>query len=225
MAFRQVMAELESLADEQTAEMLRRRGAGDNLYGVPLAEVHRIAGTIGQDHDLALRLWATRIVDAQLLAVLVVDPGKLSAEQLDEWVSEARFEELADLMVRHVVARSPFARGLMTRWIAHREPLVQRCGFAALGHLAQDDASVDEELLEEKLRAIETHVGNVTHRAKDAMGSALLTIAQRNERLNELVLRVAKRLGPIELDAGDRGHTPEDLLELLKGSGPSPKQD
>jgi 3-methyladenine DNA glycosylase AlkD len=46
-----------------------RRGA---QFGVPLGDIRKVAAGIKSDHELAMSLWETRIIDAQLLATLLL---------------------------------------------------------------------------------------------------------------------------------------------------------
>ena len=61
-----------------------RSGAGENQFGVKLGDIRGLARTIRTDYALALSLWDTGNVDAQLIATLLVEPDRLSAEAVPE---------------------------------------------------------------------------------------------------------------------------------------------
>src|SRR5690554_397401 len=81
-----VLAQLEALSDESVRARYRRQGAGSNMFGVPLGEIRKVAKGIKSNHGLAVDLWKTGNIDAQLLAILLLKPKKLSRDELDAMV-------------------------------------------------------------------------------------------------------------------------------------------
>lgn len=166
-------------------------------------------------HALALELWASPEAGARDLAVRLADPEELGREGLDAWLREIEGETLADAFAEHLALHSSAAQQLMIRWAADEQQLVQRCGFLMVARLAKDDPDLDDRLLEQKLLSIESHLEVSTHKAKEAMSKALLTIGQRNDRLNDLAMEVAKKLGPIEIEV-ESGRLVADPVKILQ---------
>ena len=54
---KQTLAELKALGDEKIRAQNKKRGAGDNQYGVKLGDLRKLAAKIKTNHDLALELW------------------------------------------------------------------------------------------------------------------------------------------------------------------------
>ena len=75
MRVKEVLAQLESRADEARRAHNVKSGAPANQFGVKLGDIRAIAKKIKTDHALALELWDTGNVEAQLLATL----GRLCA--------------------------------------------------------------------------------------------------------------------------------------------------
>src|SRR5215831_18302022 len=84
MTVNEVLAQLESLGDDARRAHNTKAGAPDNQFGVKLGDNRAMAKKIKTDHELALNLWDTRNVDAQLLAALIIQPKSLSADELDK---------------------------------------------------------------------------------------------------------------------------------------------
>ena len=84
MTVKEILARFESLGDDARRKHNVKAGAPDNQFGVKLGDIRAVAKTIKTDHQLALELWETGNVEAQLLATLIIKPGSLSAEQLDQ---------------------------------------------------------------------------------------------------------------------------------------------
>ena len=84
MTVNEILARLKSLGDDARRKHNTKAGAPDNQFGVKLGDIRAMAKTIKTDHELALDLWGTGNVEAQLLATLIIKPRSLSADELDE---------------------------------------------------------------------------------------------------------------------------------------------
>lgn len=215
MDLSQVMAELESQGTEPVLAVLREQGARGEAFGVPGPRLRELAQRCGKDHELARELWDTGNVDARLLAVRVADPAALSADDLDAWAHDVSYYPLIDHLI-HLVVQTPHASELVDRWIGSGREFVERCGFLTMAQLAKNDREVEDRELETKLETIEDHIRTSTTRAKEELGAALLTIGQRNDRLQKLALEVAQKIGRIEIEHPELGKIESDAVELLQ---------
>src|SRR6516165_8758292 len=82
MTVNDILARLQSLGDDARRAHNTKAGATDNQCGVKLGDIRAMANKIKTDHELALNLWGTGNVEAQLLATLIIKPKSLPAEQL-----------------------------------------------------------------------------------------------------------------------------------------------
>src|SRR5262245_55029244 len=62
-----ILAQLKKLGDEKVRDYNVRSGAGNNQFGVKLGDVRNLAKKIKPNHELALALWATGNLEAQLV--------------------------------------------------------------------------------------------------------------------------------------------------------------
>jgi len=67
MTLKETTKQLESLGNEKTRAHNTKNGAGDNQFGVPRGDLRVLAKKIKINHELALALWKTGNLDAQLL--------------------------------------------------------------------------------------------------------------------------------------------------------------
>src|SRR6476620_745292 len=84
MTVDEILTQLESLGDDARRAHNTKAGAPDNQFGVKLGDIRAMSKTIKADHELALNLWNTGNVEAQLLATLIIKPKSLSADELDK---------------------------------------------------------------------------------------------------------------------------------------------
>jgi 3-methyladenine DNA glycosylase AlkD len=109
---KEAIAQLEALGDEKVRAINARNGAGPEQFGVKMGDIRALAKKIKTDHELALSLWKTGQWDARLLAILVMKPDRLSAEELDGMVHSIpdhkhAYSQLADWLMSYVVKVHP----------------------------------------------------------------------------------------------------------------------
>ncbi|AUX43938.1 hypothetical protein SOCE26_053940 [Sorangium cellulosum] len=217
MDFTDVMSELERLGTEQNRKVYRRHGATDPLFGVSFAHMNALEKRIKRDHKLAEALWATGNSDARTLAAAIADPGRFTRERLEAWLADARSPLLVDLFVKHIAAKTPFARAAMEQWTASDDEWVGRAGWSLLGALAAEDPSLPDSVFEERLAVIEASIHRAKNRAREAMNGALISIGGRNEPLRGKALTVARRIGKVEIDHGETScKTPDATAYIQK---------
>jgi len=95
MNVKEALAQLKALGNEAVYKRNAKNGAGKDQYGVQLGDIRKLAAKIKADHELGLALWETGNLDARLLAILLLNPKKLSATELDRMVRSATFPWLA----------------------------------------------------------------------------------------------------------------------------------
>src|SRR5262245_41469260 len=91
-----ILGQLRSMGDEARRAHNTKYGAGDNQFGVKHGDIRALAKKIQTSHELAMPLWKTGNVDAQLLAILLIQPKALSAEEVDRLVRSVAFAHVAD---------------------------------------------------------------------------------------------------------------------------------
>src|SRR5262245_9234789 len=103
MTVKEVLAKLESLGDDARRAHNVKAGAPDNQFGVQLGDIRKVAKQIKSDHELALKLWDTDNVEAQLVATLLLKPKSLSAGELDTMTRSTTCAQVADWLNAYVV--------------------------------------------------------------------------------------------------------------------------
>lgn len=126
----QALARLEDLGSETVRARNRKRGAGDAQFGAKLGDVRKLAKEAGRDHALALDLWATDIVEARLLAILVLEPKRLTTAELDAMVRGVDFVGVADWLDSYVVRQHPEKEALRQVWMTDADPWAARQGWS-----------------------------------------------------------------------------------------------
>lgn len=87
LQYEEIMRQLRAQSNPAAVADMARFGINPtNTYGVSTPALRGMARQIGRDHQLALRLWASGIHEARILASLVDDPEAVTDEQMEAWV-------------------------------------------------------------------------------------------------------------------------------------------
>ncbi|MEM7050732.1 MAG: DNA alkylation repair protein [Acidobacteriota bacterium] len=216
MNTKEILTELEGMADERTLSSWSKMGMDtSNYFGVALGAVKKYAKTLGKDHELALALWETGNHDARLLATFVEVAKAMDAEQADRWVGEAGFWDLSDKVCSVLVAKTKFAGEKVAPWIASDGEFTRRSGWVLLGELGKSGKGVSDEELFSYIEQIEREVHQAPNWTKDAMNVALWGIGSRSKAVNEAAVEAARRIGAVDVDYGETTCKVPDVLALL----------
>jgi 3-methyladenine DNA glycosylase AlkD len=215
----EAMADLEAMGTEQNRKIYRRHGAGENQFGVSMANLNLLKKRIKTDQALAEALWATGNADARSLATLIAAPKAFDSAALDHWVADveqARYYVLADMLVRYVASLSPLAREKAEAWSKSDAEYVGQAGWDLIAVTAMKDASLPDSYFEAYLEEIESTIHERKNRTRHAMNGALIAIGTRNESLREQACDVAAKIGKVSVDHGETGCVTPEAIGYIK---------
>src|SRR5688500_14069364 len=144
MNLKEALGKLESMGDENRRAVNVKHGAGTmKHFGVATGDIRALAKKFKTDHALALQLWKTGNIDAQLLAVLLMKPKSLSAAELDEMVRAARFAWVADWLNAYIVKEQPPAdkESLRIKWMDDDDGWAARAGWNLMASKINKDGT------------------------------------------------------------------------------------
>ncbi|MCB0113070.1 MAG: DNA alkylation repair protein [Caldilineaceae bacterium] len=187
------MAQLELLGNEKVRAMNKKNGAGDNQFGVRMGDIRKVAAQIKNDDELAAALWETGNIDAQLVAILLFKPKKLSLDAVDRMVRSARFAQLSDWLNNYVVGKHPQKESLRQRWMDDEDPWAARAGWGLTsGRISKDADGLDLSAL---LDRIEAEMPTATPEVQWTMNFCLAGIGIHFPEHRERALEIGERLG------------------------------
>jgi 3-methyladenine DNA glycosylase AlkD len=195
MTFKDAIKQLESLGSAKGRAQNAKAGAGPNQYGVKRGDIRKVADKIKTDHALALALWRAGNIDAQFLAVLVIDPRKLSADDVDGMVRSAAFVQVLDWFLSYVVTSHPGKESLREQWMAANEkhPMAARAGWRLTADRIEENAAgLDLSAL---LDRIEAEMSLAPPEAQWTMNSTLAQIGIHAPKLRPRAIAIGEKLG------------------------------
>jgi len=216
MTFSETMRELERAGSAQTRKTYARHGAREPMFGVSFATLKALTKRIDVDHELALALWATGNFDARNLAVKIVDPARMTSDDLDRWVRESSWALMCGSYAAMLAAEGPHAAMKSVQWINSRDVRERVAGWTLLGQLAQRDATIPDSVFERRLAEIERAIHAAPNLEREIMNRTLIAIGCRKAALREAALAAAKRIGKVEVDHGDTACKTPDAAEYIE---------
>jgi 3-methyladenine DNA glycosylase AlkD len=202
MNLKEAMAELEAMGDEGRRKHNAKTGPDgipgappEKQFGCKTGDIRALAKRIKADHDLAMQLWKTGNLDAQLLAILLMKPKQISAEDIDRMVREARFTWVADWFNAYIVKTLPEAQkaALRDKWMNDKDPWAARAGWNLLA--SRINAGEDGLDLPGILDRIEKEMPKAPPETKWTMNAALAAIGINHATLRERAIAIGERLG------------------------------
>ena len=127
---KETLSQFKALGDEKVRAHNKKNGAADNQFGVKPGEIRKLAAKIKSNHALAMALWKTGNIDARLLAILLIDPQKLTDVDVDRMVRSVEFSQVVDWFNSYFVKKYPDKEALRKKWMADDHPWVARAGWS-----------------------------------------------------------------------------------------------
>jgi len=210
-----VLQELEAAGTAQNRKVYKRHGAREPLFGVSYARLNALKKQIKTDHALARALWKTGNHDARVLATLVADPKQLDEATLEAWAAELDNYMVTDAFTT-LASRTPFVRAKAEVWSQSDDEWIGNAGWQLVAHLALKDEALPDACFEKYLDQIEREIHARKNRTRYAMNNALIAIGGRNEPLKDKALKVAERIGPVEVDHGETNCKTPDAIPYIE---------
>jgi 3-methyladenine DNA glycosylase AlkD len=193
MTLKEILARLKSLGDDARREHNAKAGAPDNQFGVKLGDIRAIAKKLKTDHELALELWNTGNVEAQLLATLVIKPKSLSADDLDAMTRSTTCAQVAEWLNAYVVAQHPGKDALREKWMKDKDRWAARAGW----HLTASRVNKDAEGLDlaALLDRIEKEMAKAKPEVQWTMNNTLIAIGVNHAAHRKRAIAIGEKIG------------------------------
>lgn len=193
MTVKEILAQLESLGDEARRRHNVKAGAPDNQFGVKLGDVRAVAKKIKADHELALQLWDTGNLEAQLVAALLIKPKSLSAEKLDAMTRSTACPQVADWLNAYVVAKHPEQDALREKWMKDKDRWAARAGWnLTAGRVSKNPDGLDLNAL---LNRIEKELPKAKPEVQWTMNNTLAAIGIHHAGHRRRAVTIGEKIG------------------------------
>jgi len=212
----QVLKELKAMGTAQNRKVYARHGAPQNMFGVSYANRGKLQKKLKTNHEVAMKLWDSGVLDAQILATMVCDPAQLTKSDCDRWAKDSTCYQLTGAL-GGPVARSPHALSRYEKWRKARGEFMQTAAWSVLaGVVKHTEDEPDAETLRDAIKAIEANIHTAPNRARESMNTCLIAIGTYRKPLRKAAIAAAKRIGQVEVDHGETGCKTPDAASYIE---------
>lgn len=195
MTVKEILAKLETLSNETRRRVNIKAGAPENQFGVKLGDLRTLAKKIKTNHELALELWATGNVEAQLLATLIIKPQSLSAAELDKLTKSTTCTQVADWLNSYVVAEHPDKESLREKWMTAKDRWAARAGWHLTSSRINKGKGSDGLDVEALLGRIEQEMPKAKSEVQWTMNNTLAAIGIHHPKLRKRAVAIGEKIG------------------------------
>jgi 3-methyladenine DNA glycosylase AlkD len=140
-----------------------------------------------------LELWKTENIDVRLLATLIIQPKKLSAQELDEMVKSIGFVQEADWLNAYVVKDHPQRETLREKWMDSDNRWAARAGWSLTsGRVVREPEGLN---LTQLLDRIESEMPTAPPEVQWTMNTALAQIGINFPKHRKRAIDIGESLG------------------------------
>lgn len=193
MSCEALLTRLKTLGNDARRKHNAKAGAPADQFGVKLGDLRTIAKELKTNHPLALQLWQTGNLEAQLIATLILKPRDLSVDELDRMTRSTTCAQVADWWNAYVVAAHPERETLRQRWMQAGDPWRARAGWNLTAGLVKTDPSrLDLPAL---LDRIEREMGTARPEVQWTMNNTLAAIGIHHPKLRPRAVALGEQIG------------------------------
>lgn len=106
--------------------MIRFGINSQTALGISLPYLRSLAKKIGQNHNLAVDLWKTKVHEARILSTLIDDHKLVTEKQMNEWVNEFDSWDLCDQCCNNLFRKTSFAINKSFQWIDDEKEFIRK---------------------------------------------------------------------------------------------------
>lgn len=202
MEFRDIIKAIKSQYNKKNIEGQARFGIKvPNNYGASIPFLRNLAKKTGKDHQIALKLWDSKIHDARILAGMVDDPKLVTSKQMDNWTSEFNSWAVCDQVCSNLFGETEYAYQKAFKWAKDKREFVKRAGYVMMAVLAVHDRKATDEKFKKFFPIITKGATDERNFVKKAVNWAVRQIGKRDPKLRKSAIKLSKKILKIDSKA------------------------
>jgi 3-methyladenine DNA glycosylase AlkD len=194
MDCKEIIKKLEALENPMNVEGMARFGIRPKtrVLGISIPELRKLAKALGKNHELALKLWDSKIHEARILAGLAAEHEKLTEKQIIKWAKDFDSWDVVDQVCMNLFDKSEVAKKLILKFAESKEEFVKRTAFSLMAALASHDKKMADKDFIKYFPIIKKASTDERNFVRKAVNWALRGIGKRNLSLNKEAIKFAK---------------------------------
>lgn len=189
-----ILNQLKTMANEKAARIYQKMVVTETVLGVNKGPTRKLAQAYLPNHELGLELWGINFYETRVMAIMIMEPKKLSIQDLDDLVAQTQSVFVIDELTLEVFESFKFNEELFNQWRHHPDLMHQRCAWnSAIIDVHRKRLTLAEA--EARLGDIETRLVDEPELVKYAMNRCMVEIALNYPTLTQRILSTSEKLG------------------------------
>lgn len=215
MTVKQILGELKKHGSERNREGMARYGINvDKAFGVNVPVMRKLAKKIGNNHQLALKLWESGYHEARHVASMIADPKLTTKALMNNWAKDFRSWDIVDGTCSNLFRKTEDAYLIIPKFAKRKEEFIRRTAFSLIAYLAVHDKKRNDVEFLQFFPLIKEYSVDERNFVKKAVNWSLRQIGKRSQFLNREAIELAKEIQKI--DSRSAHWIANDALRELK---------
>ncbi len=139
--YQEIKKRIRLLRNGETHDDMKQLGlVYQKALGANVVELRKLANQYEKNHLLANKLWCAKFRETQIVASLLEEPQKVTAEQIERWLSEIDTNEMIEQLTVNLWVYLPNKENLFLQWLKSDDRKKQLSAIIGIGRLALIDA-------------------------------------------------------------------------------------
>ncbi len=139
--YQQIQKRIMQLRNGETHDDMKQLGlVYQKALGANVIELRKLANLYDKNHLLANKLWCADFRETKIVASLLEEPAKVTAEQTERWLSEIDTNEMLEQLTFNLWVYLPKKEKVLEQWLKSGDRKKQLSAIMGIGRLALTDA-------------------------------------------------------------------------------------
>ncbi|MBN2876759.1 MAG: DNA alkylation repair protein [Bacilli bacterium] len=189
-----ILSELEPLINETSKKVYFRQGIQEEVLGIKMGDLRKLAKRTGKNNELAWELWNTNIYELRILALSIFDGNALNENDLLSLITSTENKYLIDEYAFSLDSQRNDQMKRMDTWFKHDDPRVRQTAWNLAIVLNHSD-QLSFEQRKTYVNRIEQELLDQDSNTQYAMNRLLCEIGIRYDDLTDRCIAIGEKLG------------------------------
>lgn len=217
--YKELLNELESFSNESVKKRYIKSEETQPFFGVMRGDINKLAKKYKDRYDLAIPLWNTNNIDAQLLAIQLFDPKKITSNDVTNLINDKTSLTTLAPFTEKVLSKTKYWQEFEELFINSDSKVLQRMAWLLRVKYFGSKKAKNEEI-DKILVTINNDMKNTEEIVRWAMNYCLVTIAVSYPAYLDKCLEIGTELGVYKNQVVPKGCTsayaPEWINAIIK---------
>ena len=189
-----ILSELEPLINETSKKVYFKQGIQEEVLGIKMGDLRKLAKRIGKNNGLAWNLWKTNIYELRILALSIFDGKNLNESELLNLITSSDTKYLIDEYAFSLDAQRDDQLERMETWFKHDDQRVRQTAWN-LAIVLNNSNQLSYEQRKALVDRIDQKLLDQEPNTQYAMNRLLCEIGIRYDDLTDRCVAIGEKLG------------------------------